>query len=335
MNNGPDNDLATDRTPEDGVDGIATLIGRAGRRQPVPTERYERTRRQVHAHWQHVVREQAPRHQTRWWPAAAAASVVLALGAVLTWQLLPPTGAPVPLAVVERVQGTVYVGDSLVQPGVALASQAALRTSDGGRVALRLAGGQSMRLDEGTQLVLAAANRVSLAAGAVYFDVPPNAAAPVAVETPLGTARDVGTQFQVRLEGDAVIIGVREGLVEIGRADDDTLAVRAGEFIQLSEAEAPERRAIDADDPRWQWAESIAPEFRLEGATLEAFLEWYARERGLTLAFADDDHRQRAQQAILSGSIAGLSLDAALDAVSRTNRFAYTVEKGVLSVVLQ
>jgi hypothetical protein len=70
----------------------------------------------------------------------------------------------------------------------------------------------------------------------------------------------------------------------------------------------------------------------LEDETALAFLEWAARERGWTLAFADEHVARSAGEIVLGGTLDRLTLEEALDAVLPTCQMEYRVEQGVLVV---
>ena len=56
----------------------------------------------------------------------------------------------------------------------------------------------------------------------------------------------------------------------------------------------------------------------IEGRFLLDFLQWDARERGVRLVFTDEKLAARARTIVLSGSIAGMTLDEATTSVLTT-----------------
>lgn len=318
-------------------DGIGQLIKLAGAREAVPPERLARARSHVHAHWQAAVCAQRPKAVSFNRPRlAVAATVLLTVGAVLSlWHTTKLTERST-LANVERVVGQVFVSGVPARVGATLALGTEIETTVDGRIAVRLPAGQSLRLDGGSRLSISTADQVALDAGAVYLDSAPELdAGSIIVTTPLGVARDIGTQFQVRLATTALIVGVREGLVEVARDGRENQSVQGGEFLELAAEGQGKRRSVASDDPSWKWVESVAPEFELEGATLEGFLNWYARERGLRLRWEDTASQANARANILHGSIADLNLDETIDAVSRTAQFEYRIGESTLWVTVR
>lgn len=318
---------------EEKLDDVGRLIRFAGARESVSPERIERMRRNVHAHWQDVVRDQRRgRLGSGTWRFALAASLLLALGVSLVLPLMFESPAPLNMASVERVLGETSVAGRQTQVGAIIQPGQVIETAADGRIAVRLLGGQSLRLDHSTRLVAHTANHLALEAGAVYIDTVGPGLEPVLVATAFGDAQDIGTQFQVRLAPGLLVVGVREGRVEVSRAQQSLPVVDSGTFLELSAAGNGNRRAVSGDDPDWRWVETVAPEFEINGATLTEFLLWYTRERGIELRWADNASKSAADRATLIGSIKGLTLDQALDTVSRISSFEYRLEQNAMWV---
>lgn len=320
---------------QNGNDPIARLIRHAGARQPVPAERFERARTKVAAHWQDVVAEERRRRWrglTRGFAAAAVLVVAVGTGLLLWQQSSPPA---LPMATVTRVSGEVRADGEPVKAGDRIATGATVETAAGGRLALALDSGHSLRLDHGSRMVVAAADRFEMSQGALYVDSGPQVAlGPVHVATRYGVVSDVGTQFQVRLSGDTLEIGVREGLAQLARRDG-TVTVAAGNLRRIGAGGVGAELPLPAGSPWWAWVETVPAEFDIDGATLEQYLSWYARERGLELRWQDAASRENAARVRLSGSIRGLGLDEGLRTVSSIAEFRYTLTGSVLQVQVQ
>jgi transmembrane sensor len=218
-----------------------------------------------------------------------------------------------------------------VVPGGEIPPGSTVTTAGASRVSLRLESGHSVRLDAESSVHLLADGRLALDRGAVYVDSDgaPEGEAPVVVSTPLGRVREIGTRFEVRLEAEALRVRLRDGAVVV-RADGAEHEVAAGEELLVSELDGVHRTTISPHDPAWAWTASIAPILPLEGRPAREFLEWYARERGLRLAFSDAEIAASTSDIELSGSARGLELDEALQVVLRTSRLRHRVEDGVL-----
>jgi hypothetical protein len=146
-----------------------------------------------------------------------------------------------------------------------------------------------------------------------------------------GVVEEIGTQFEVRLDGESVRLRLREGRA-ILHADEADHDVRAGTELLIDSGGTVTRREISRHGADWGWVGGVAPLRDLEGRTARAFLNWVARERGWTLAFANEIVARSANEIVLGGTAEQLTLDDALDAVLPTCRMSYHVDDGVLVV---
>ena len=237
--------------------------------------------------------------------AAAAALVVVAGRALRVGAPAPPAVATV-VTIVGRADVTplsgarAFWGDEAA--GRPLAAGTVLESGTGDRLALRLAGGQSLRLDVGSRARLDSAASVTLERGAAYVDSVGGAG--IAVTTALGEAREIGTQFEARLAAGALIIGVREGAVILTTAGE-RLTVAAGTALTVAPGSAPERRPLAAWADEWQWTQAVAPRLDIEGRTASEYLAWAAREGGIEVSYADAGVERAAATAVLHGELLG------------------------------
>lgn len=313
---------ATTTEADSHTDDIARLIRFGGAREAVAEDRYEQARERVLAHWKSVVRERRrKRRQRRLVPLAAAAAMLVVAVAWLGRETASPpiVGEPV---VVNRITGEVLVDGVSARPGDVIPRDAVVESTANGRVAMQLPRGNSLRLDTGSRVVFAGAARLRLDRGAVYVDagVDPGPSA-VEISTPFGVARDIGTQFQVRIHGDRLRVGVREGRIEFARPNGSPVSVTAGQTVEIPADGGPAIPVGASPADSWTWVEAIAPEFDIQDATLDAYLRWYARQTGLVLEWQDGRSAVNASQIRLSGSIGGLSLDEGFDLVGRIAPF--------------
>lgn len=303
----------------------ARLLRLAGPRAAVPAERSARIQHAVTGTW----RVQLRRHRLR--RQLLAGTVVLATAAtiVVATRLTVPRRIEAPSkaqpAVVERVQG----GTAALSAGRTLPIGEWIETAADSRTALRIDGRASMRLDVSSRARLLDAATIELESGAVYVDTGADSAA-FAVRTRLGIARDIGTQFEVRLNDDALRIRVRSGLVEL-RYPSGTTAVRGGSEVTV-EGDRVVTRQMPAFGPEWQWAAQLAAPFDIEGRSLSAFLEHISREQGWVLRFADAELARNATTVILHGSVNGLEPEAAVTVALRTSNLEWRIHQGELLV---
>jgi len=319
------------------MDEIGRLINFAGAREAVPRERFERVRQNVRAHWQQVATEQhTARRSQRFNIAAIAAGFALVAATTLILWNLSYVPKIEPLASVERVLGQVQIGDKSAQTSTLIAANMAVVTDDASRIALRMAGGQSLRIDTASQVIVHSPNHISLESGAIYMDTAfSETEEPILVSTPLGSAQDIGTQFQVRVTPMLLVVGVRQGLVEITQPGQQTHSVNKGYYVELSDAGESSQHPLQPGDPDWAWIETVAPEFNIQGASLEQYLQWYVSERGVDLVWADLASETRAGAALLAGSIKGTSLDEGLLLVQQVAPFEYRITSDTLWVKVE
>jgi ferric-dicitrate binding protein FerR (iron transport regulator) len=197
-----------------------------------------------------------------------------------------------------------------------------------------MASGHSVRLDVGTHVRILSEQALGLDRGVAYIDSGPRPAAPdvsLEIRTPLGVVREIGTQFEVKAEGDAVRVRVREGEVSL-ETGADRLRVAAGIEISVDLDGSTTRRRLPSYAPEWDWLGQVTPMMDLEGRSLREFLDWIGRERGWQIRFESGSVAASASEIILNGSIEGLTLDEALQAVLPTTGTSFHVEEGILTV---
>lgn len=304
------------------MDDIGQLVRLAGERETVDPARFENARARVGEHWQTVVATTRRSNRARLGRWAMAASVLLAVGIALVLLHRPDRPAAVQIATVDHSVGGVLIDGKPAHFGDQFFVNSVVGTSTGGRVALSMSGGQSVRIDESSRLLFTAPGRLELDAGGVYIDTGPTPdKPPLAVVTPFGVATDVGTQFQVRFDDGLLQIGVREGLVELARNDNIVIPVDDGSLLKMSLTGEISTAPLASDDSLWHWVAAIPSEFNIEGALLTDYLAWYARESGLSLAWDTPASRAAATQTRLSGSISNLTLNEGFELVQRIARF--------------
>lgn len=321
----------TDPRPDD--EFTRELLEGAGAPPSVPDEDVAAIKRAARAIWQQ--HHAAPRHRmrsSRWLiPVAAALLGGLVLG---WWTLRPRPAAPAPIAArVDRISGTVIASQEPVVASDQLPAGSVLRTGLQSRIALRLAGGQSLRLDTLTTVRLVSSRVVELDRGAVYLDSPPDSLPDgVTIRTTSGEFRPVGTQFEVRLDDAGTAhLRVREGRVVLKR-ESGAVTAEEGEELIVQRDGTIIRGRFRSDHPSWDWILAAVPMPDIEGRTLRWFLEWVARENGWKLGFDSDRIAALSDTIILHGSVGDLSPEEALRSVTLGSGLAYRVSDGVLTL---
>ncbi len=321
---------------------VRDLIAGAGPRAPVPPEEVARIKAAARAEWGEMVgREQRRRRGLRARGGLAlAASVLLALAIGWWWANRTAPVAPSVVASVELLAGSVRTAGAVdLAIGSQLTAGDSVETgswADGSPAgaALRLEGGRSLRLAGDTRVRLTSARRVELERGTLYVDSDPAAIGDgVEVVTVLGTVREIGTQFEVRLsEGDAALrVRVREGRCSLEAGADRHPAAR-GEQLSLLADGSVTRAGIEPYGPEWDWVVATAPSIDVEGRSLSYFLDWASREMGREIRWADPALARAAPGIELHGSTEGFSPEEALEWRLRSSDLGFRLEPGTILI---
>ena len=134
------------------------------------------------------------------------------------------------------------------------------------------------------------------------------------IGTPYGDVRHLGTQYVASIKDGLLQVAVREGSVAVDKGQMPVVA-RAGEALTIARDGAVSRSQFDVYGESWRWAESVAPEFAIEGRSLDEFLTWAGRETGRKIVYTSADAAREAETTQLKGSVAGLTPEAAVIAV--------------------
>jgi ferric-dicitrate binding protein FerR (iron transport regulator) len=295
---------------------VAQLISNAGRRMEPPLVAYERALAAATVTWQAKVR----RRSRQRWMSAAAACVAMVTFAALWVRNADDKPAPTPAVVArtDRIVGTLEALDSddrwtSVQALTDLHAPVQLRTPPGSLAGLLLLDGASLRVGDGTSIVLESGARIRLLSGRIYLDSGAAHSAPqYEVVTAAGRAVDIGTQFEVQYRDHSYRLRVREGRVRLN-GGAGSIESRSGEQVSIDARGIMERTALPKGDDDWQWIQTLAPTPDIDGQPLSALLAWVARETGRTIRFEDPGLERKAQTTILHGNIRLLT---PLDALS-------------------
>jgi hypothetical protein len=303
---------------------LAALLRAVGPRVDPPPDTTADVRAAVAAEWRATVAARpTPSVRTHWprartWLALAASVAAVAMAVGIALPRLQSAAEPV--ASVARTEGRVEMrhGQGSWQSlasGTSIVAGDEIRTTPGARLALRRAGGLEVRLDHDTQLAFESVDRASLAQGSVYVDAGATARGDsFTLTTPYGEVRHLGTQYLASLAPGTLQVAVREGSIAVDSGHAPVVA-RAGEALAVRRDGSVERTRIDVHGEAWRWAAGIAPEFAIEGRSLDEFLAWAGRETGRQVVYTSADAAREAEQTLLRGSIGGLAPEAAVAAV--------------------
>ena len=318
-----------------GDDPIEALLRATGRRPAVSADRSRRVHDAARAAWHEEVRRRRVRRRL---VRALALTAALALVVLVIRSWRSATAAPAGERVgVERVVNTAWLEQgripflrarSALAEGAGLRRGDAVTTGDDARVALRAATGARLRLDRFTSLRILSARSFFLERGAIYVSSEAGGAtgAPsIRVETALGMIEDIGTQFEARLTAGTLSVRVREGTVRV-RAGARTESALAGQRISVDRSGRVERDDDPGADAGWAWVELALQMIDIDGRSLAEFLDWAARERGARVRYDEPDLAERAPSIVLRGSVAGMTLDQAVDSVTRASGLVHRWE---------
>jgi ferric-dicitrate binding protein FerR (iron transport regulator) len=313
--------MPDERRPEATRDEVAALVRLAGPREAPPADVAARVRGVVEDEWRQRVRARAGRRIATWAGLGLAAASLMLILRIDTSRPVPG-GEAVMVAVVERTSGRVSLivplertGAEAAAEGRDLARGATIRTGTGSYAGLRMASRALVRLDADTEVRLTDRLTLQLERGAIYIDSGPDAESGLEVRTSIGTARDIGTQFEVRLMDAALRVRVRDGLVRLSHRSLTHDAAARDELTASADGSLA-RRVISLRDPGWAWVIHAAPPFVLEGRTLADLVKWVEREGGLRVTFRDPSIQP--SSILLHGSIDGLTPVEALTMVLPT-----------------
>ncbi len=314
---------------------IRELLRRAGPRPEVPAEDLAGINAAARAEWEKLVENQRRSRPVAWPGRAIAVAATLALALGASWWLVsrPPVSSAV--AMVELVRGEVRLDDRTVAPGDVFPVGSEITTPGGaaaGALAIRLADGHSVRVDADSRVRLLSEQSLELIRGGVYVDSG-HAGAPgsaIEIATVFGAVRDIGTQFEVRLENGGALslrVRVREGSVVVSHGPEAHSA-EAGEELTVRRDGAVERASVPRHGSDWAWAVAAAPAFEIEGLSLQGYLDWLRRETGLEIRFSDPALAESASDIQLFGSIEGFTPLESIDVVVPGSGLDYEVTGG-------
>jgi ferric-dicitrate binding protein FerR (iron transport regulator) len=320
------------------MDDLETLLRATGRRPSASPDRTERVEAAVRAHWRDDRRRELRRRRARTAGLLAVITLAGTAWAAQSWLRRTTVSPPRTVARVDMIAdaawsyGAPAERSTPLHSGDAVVAGTDVATGSRGRIALALSSGHSVRLDTETRVTLLSESEITLDRGAVYVDSRGDgpSTGSLRVHTPLAIVRDEGTQFEVRWLSGIVRIRVREGKV-VAAVSGSSFHVDAGHQLQLRQNGIVTREAIGSDQDV-DWIEGITPMLDINGRSLSAFLEWMARERGLQLRFATPEIAASAPGITLNGSIAGMTLDQALESVLSTCRMVHRINGRILLV---
>jgi ferric-dicitrate binding protein FerR (iron transport regulator) len=317
----------------DEEDVTAQLLRMAGAPPDPPAERAARVRAAVHREWRTHRQRRMIRNGVAIGLLAAAAS--LTVGVWIRSRVETPLNAP-GIAVAHRIQGRPFIvrrsqgaNPMPLSMSTPIYPDDVIETDAESRVGLQVGDGSSIRIDQGSRVRLLTPVVLEVITGVAYVATADRSHG-FEVRTTMGTLRDVGTQFEVRLTPSLLRLRVRTGTVEIRRGTVIDTAAAGTEATVTTNGIAV--RPVPVYGFEWGWTTEVAPAFAIEGRTLGSYLQYLAAEQGWTLHYADPAVAEAATRNILHGSVEGLTAEDALSVVLATSGLEYRLRDGELSV---
>ena len=189
----------------------------------------------------------------------------------------------------------------------------------------------SVRLADGTTVVLAPGSRLTVAAnyndgprdvtleGAAFFEVKHDAAHPFTVHTASADIRDIGTAFSVKTANEGVSVAVTHGTVQMAVKSASAPAdLHAGDRAMLSRGTVRvQRGVVTAEDVSWTVGKLAYRDAPMSEVQAD-LMRWY----GLDLRISDSALAQRTLTATFRGDSASqvahlIALALGIDAVQK------------------
>lgn len=292
---------------------IEKLIRLGGQREEIDPERAERVREQVYQVWLKKQRQDQSSHEgdsreqhffqranrRAWWGFVGLTASMLLVGVMLTGLPQFFHGQGETVATVRALQGSATLDGVSLAPVSAITAGEELSTGSRGAVALTLANGSLLNIDQRTKVRFTGREDIELIAGAVYFDSQEKGN--IRIHTVHGVASDIGTRFETRLSENELLVRVRDGEVRVDHAQT-AVYVASGQALQLADG-AAHITEIAADDEQWIWADAMDDNFSLTNRSMAEILAWLSRKEGWTLRYQHKADQQRARQDIIHGRL--------------------------------
>jgi hypothetical protein len=312
--------MTDENTPGADDDDVARLLRAAGPREQLPVDMQQRWEARFRSELQLVLLARRKPDRRRWFMGLCA-SLALLLGAfVLTRTPAPETALAVRISHASGRSQMLApgAGAQTLATGQIVLPGTHINTGADGLVAIRY-GAYDLRLNRHTRL-LVESDRLVLESGELYASNYGSArsAQMLRINTAQATIRDIGTQFIVIAYPDRTVTTVRRGavLVDTGR-EEIHARPQPGSAARLTidRAHAVLREQVAPDGAGWHWIYLGGTSFRLEGKTVNEFLEWSVGESGLRLEYASHGAELMARSTRLHGKLNGLNPEQAVQPV--------------------
>lgn len=287
---------------------IQRLLKAAGPRVNPPEEMRARVHDNVMAAWLEMPAEKAT--SRRQWnrglrfvlPVAASIIVAFAAGVVIFTQQagLPNEWA----AQIGKTSGDYTV--SQTQHNGLLGDNVLVSTHADGHVELKLGGGSTVQLDNHTRITVLSETSIALFEGRVYVDGGTGgtggagSSSNIQIVAPHALITDVGTLFEVTVDGEQWAVAMREGMVKVEVEDEEYTARVSdgmGDRLHFTDNKLVDRSVLATTAATWAWTQGLREPFKLDaGVKIYSYLEWAARDSGRTLKLSKIVEQSTQQQ---------------------------------------
>lgn len=322
-----------------GKDTLKQLFQHASARPKAPPEDEMAIREATLEEWHQVIRARRRKRQVV--AFAIAASLVLVVTVIINMQSLQrPEHAGQQIASIDHWSGQVHVrgrndtlGEQRAMTDTDLQAGHVLRTVGDSRLALDWMSGESLRIDENSELLLVSAKEIRLNYGRVYIDTQNagDSSGTFLIETTIGTIEHIGTQYMTAINDGQLEVTVREGEVRI-QADSTVSSAHRGERLSIDPSGALRRTEMPTYGGDWEWVAEVTPAFGLDGVSAHSFIQWAGRESGRKVIYSNEQTRELALETQLRGNI-DLQPLRALKLILLTTDLEAVVEGGDILVV--
>lgn len=325
----------------DGKDdaSLERILRAAGKRAQPPEDVSREVKAAVKAVWQEELRNAETRSRPgaisagtgRWLCMAASVLLMFMVG---IYHVQRSTTEEI-LVVDRAVNGVEYETPNGWQPlqEKMATGPVQVRTAADAFASMTLASGINVRLARNSRVDVREIDNIFLSQGAVYVDSSgrPDEAS-LRVFTAYGVAKDIGTQFEVRIRPRGWQVQVREGAVKMMNESID-VQVEPGNRVLVSASNQVTRESVPPDDSSWAWIDHASPPIDIEGLPLSRYLAWFERETNRQITFDNEGTRQVAESTILHGSIDGLPAAESLEIVLSSTRLSYILRNDTIVIV--
>jgi len=278
-------------------DDIRTLLNLAGPRLQPPADVEARVRAVTLAAVESLPGQEADRKSRRprlGYAVAATLMLGLLVGYLTSW-----SGSESGAGAIAFATGAYTVRGSEAD-GELLSAGAIVRTSANARLLIDLGQGRMLRMDRNASLTLHDSSEVWLHRGRVYVDSTEGRS--LTIVAPNASISDVGTQFEVSVDDEQLVVATREGVVNVVLGSETLLSKAepgVGEALKIDGLELLSRKRIPTSGERWAWTQLARPQFSARARSIMEYLSWVARENGQRLRFTTPLAEQQAGLRIL------------------------------------